>query len=69
MGNIARAANDRTLACEGYRDARAASGELQRRHELLGYAERRLAGLDANLVFCARAAPAGRDGGNLIAGA
>jgi hypothetical protein len=39
--------------------ARAASGRLQRRHELLGYAERRLAGLDANLALCARAAPAG----------
>lgn len=57
MGNIARAAGDRALACGSYQAGRAHIAELRRRDELLGTVESHRAGLDANVARCAGNAP------------
>jgi serine/threonine-protein kinase len=57
MGDIARAAGDRTLACSSYRAARADIAELKQRDELFGFVESHRSGLDANIARCARGAP------------
>ena len=57
MGNIARAAEDRALACASYKAARSHMAELEARGELFGFVERHREGLDANIERCARNAP------------
>jgi len=56
MGNIARAAGDRALACASYRAARAHIAELQRRDALLGTVASHRDKLDANNARCVRGA-------------
>ncbi|HEY6817609.1 MAG TPA: serine/threonine-protein kinase [Croceibacterium sp.] len=58
MGNIARAAGDRALACDSYRAARARMNELERRKELLGQVASHTESLEANLARCAAGEPA-----------
>ncbi|MDO7842697.1 serine/threonine-protein kinase [Sphingomonas immobilis] len=53
MGNIARAAGDRALACESYRRGQAVMRELEGRRELLDQAKRFQPGLKANIEGCA----------------
>ena len=50
MGNIARAAGSRALACDSYRKARARMAELNRRGEFLGQVASHKDRLEANMV-------------------
>jgi serine/threonine-protein kinase len=57
MGNIARAAGDRVLACQSYRDARAGISELDRRHALIGFVGNHREAIDGNIALCGHNAP------------
>jgi len=60
MGNIARAAGDRTSACESYRRAKALVAELRRRGRLVEANARYVPGIDVNEARCAAGAPIGQ---------
>jgi serine/threonine-protein kinase len=57
LGNIARAAGDRPLACESYRSALDGMKELDRRRELLGFVGKNGAALQSNVELCRGGAP------------
>ncbi|HTU09857.1 MAG TPA: serine/threonine-protein kinase [Allosphingosinicella sp.] len=60
LGNIARRAGQRALACDSYRAARDIVTEVARRNALVAPTRRYIAGLDTNLGLCASGAPTAR---------